>query len=610
MNTKKQILIIILFLLMSFYGTFILLETMINKFHEQEYTDDAISLNKQIQSTIKSKEKSTMAIVLSYVQGNEGNSFFKYRNKSEVIRKKLQDFSNELKTNTAFKNVWIQIIDANGVSLARSWSDKSGDSLLNARVDLKGLIKKPKKLSSVSVGKFTLSFKSIVPVYDNNHSLEGFVEIITQFNSIIEAFQKEHYTSVVLVDKSYKEQLKNNISHTFIDNYYVVNFKPLGKEITLVKNIGVENIIQTKEPYLVHDKYFYTKYRINDIYNKPIAYYIFIKNIDTFENKKINEFIKDVRNIIVISLIFIILMILIFYKRHYDLHLQKEYFHNIVDTASEIIVISDGKKIIDANKAFFDFFHQYSTLDDFHRDYQCVCNLFIEEDGFVSQNMQTLDCREYVFKNSNQNNKVKILYDNKVSVFHIAIKKLYKDNEAHYTIALNDITQIEEYKNKLEYLSQTDTLTNIWNRRYFNIRLKQEYAKTRRYQQNLSLIMLDIDYFKKVNDIYGHNIGDKVLVTLSKEIQILLRDFDVFCRYGGEEFMILMPKISSQEASIVAQRIRQHIENLTVEPVTSFTISLGVTELLEDDTVESFIKRVDEALYMSKNNGRNIVTSI
>ena len=120
--------------------------------------------------------------------------------------------------------------------------------------------------------------------------------------------------------------------------------------------------------------------------------------------------------------------------------------------------------------------------------------------------------------------------------------------------------------------------------------------------------MLDIDFFKKVNDTYGHDIGDKVLIQLTNKIKHLIRDSDIFCRYGGEEFIIIMPHCTAKKALEKAEYIRKIVEKLTITPLKQLTISLGVTEVKKEDTIENMIKRVDKALYYSKENGRNRVT--
>ena len=154
-------------------------------------------------------------------------------------------------------------------------------------------------------------------------------------------------------------------------------------------------------------------------------------------------------------------------------------------------------------------------------------------------------------------------------------------------------------------MTVTDTLTGIKNLRFFKKKIKEEMYSAKRYGNNLSLVMLDIDHFKSINDNYGHDIGDTVLVEYTKLISSNLRESDIFSRTGGEEFMIILPHSDIENASNIAEKLRKKIENhkLTV-PIT---MSLGVTEYIKDEDEETFIKRVDDALYKAKDEGRNRV---
>ncbi|MBD3611224.1 MAG: GGDEF domain-containing protein, partial [Hydrogenovibrio crunogenus] len=115
-----------------------------------------------------------------------------------------------------------------------------------------------------------------------------------------------------------------------------------------------------------------------------------------------------------------------------------------------------------------------------------------------------------------------------------------------------------------------------------------------------------IDHFKMINDPYGHDVGDAVLVSLAKNISSLLRSTDVFCRVGGEEFVIMMPETSLENALIISERIRSTVEGISSKDVPEkITISMGLVELNSWDNVQSFYKRADEALYKAKENGRN-----
>ena len=171
-----------------------------------------------------------------------------------------------------------------------------------------------------------------------------------------------------------------------------------------------------------------------------------------------------------------------------------------------------------------------------------------------------------------------------------------------------DITQLKEMEEELKRLSITDPLTQIYNRGKFQQALEEEIKRQRRYETDLTAIMLDIDHFKPINDTYGHDVGDKILVKLVELVKQCIRETDIFSRWGGEEFMILLPLTSLDDAARLAERIRVKVMKSYFEVVGPITCSFGVSELLPEDTDETFTKRVDNALYESKRNGRNRVT--
>ncbi|WP_353930312.1 diguanylate cyclase [Okeanomitos corallinicola TIOX110] len=164
---------------------------------------------------------------------------------------------------------------------------------------------------------------------------------------------------------------------------------------------------------------------------------------------------------------------------------------------------------------------------------------------------------------------------------------------------------------QLEKLANTDTLTGIWNRRYLLIVAEQEIKRSQRYNFSFSVLLIDIDKFKKINDTYGHNVGDEVIIFMTQIVINNLRKPDCFGRFGGEEFVVLLPETDTDEALIVAERIRTSIQNqsITVEDKqVSITISIGVSGYhLGDKTIDTMIQRADQALYQAKNQGRNRV---
>ena len=188
--------------------------------------------------------------------------------------------------------------------------------------------------------------------------------------------------------------------------------------------------------------------------------------------------------------------------------------------------------------------------------------------------------------------------------------KKYHDRLEH---TVNELQmEMEERKlaiEELEQLAITDPLTSLFNRRKFNELLDYEVERNQRYHTGLSLIMCDIDHFKQINDKFGHVAGDTALKTFSEKVTENIRDVDIFARWGGEEFMILMPNADINSARSVAEKLRKTIEDTNIQTVSSLTASFGVTHCNDNDTTISFIERVDEALYKAKQLGRNTVVT-
>jgi diguanylate cyclase (GGDEF)-like protein len=156
--------------------------------------------------------------------------------------------------------------------------------------------------------------------------------------------------------------------------------------------------------------------------------------------------------------------------------------------------------------------------------------------------------------------------------------------------------------------SYFDALTGLGNRRQLEQALKIEMARAGREHRRLSMIMCDLDHFKAINDHYGHDAGDAVLKLFSGVVSLCIRPFDLAARFGGEEFVILMPGARSNEAVEAAERIRSAIEKEEVVPQRiKVTASFGVAELSSEDTPESFLKKADNMLYKAKETGRNRV---
>lgn len=167
--------------------------------------------------------------------------------------------------------------------------------------------------------------------------------------------------------------------------------------------------------------------------------------------------------------------------------------------------------------------------------------------------------------------------------------------------------QLAQANRELEVLSVTDKLTALFNRVKLDRVLTAELARAHRYGSALSVVMLDIDHFKVVNDPFGHNIGDDVLVDIADTLRVSVRNSDTVGRWGGEEFLVILPSTDLDQAGAVAEKVRGRVADLKLPTVGQVTVSLGVAEYQAGDTEQQLVARADIALYAAKEGGRNRV---
>jgi diguanylate cyclase (GGDEF)-like protein/hemerythrin-like metal-binding protein len=170
--------------------------------------------------------------------------------------------------------------------------------------------------------------------------------------------------------------------------------------------------------------------------------------------------------------------------------------------------------------------------------------------------------------------------------------------------------QVERKNAALRELASTDELTGLSNRHLFSVRIRDEVERSRRYHTPLSLIMFDLDHFKRVNDTWGHHSGDRVLVETAHLTRKLIREPDNIFRWGGEEFVIVTPHTGLEGGEVLAEKLRVAISTIEFPEIGRITASFGVTDWREGETQDEWFKRVDRALYRAKNAGRNRVVAV
>lgn len=196
-----------------------------------------------------------------------------------------------------------------------------------------------------------------------------------------------------------------------------------------------------------------------------------------------------------------------------------------------------------------------------------------------------------------------------------ALSTWSSDEKYYYGAIIHDITETKQLEKQLEAMASTDGLTGLYNRAIFDARIREELSRAQRYQQPISLMFLDIDHFKQVNDSYGHVAGDACLIAFAELLHNMTRKVDVVARYGGEEFVIILPHTNSANALTFAERLRKAVESdntIHNDVAIPWTVSIGLSSLEHDWNlaVEAWLERADSALYQAKESGRNqMITS-
>jgi diguanylate cyclase (GGDEF)-like protein len=284
---------------------------------------------------------------------------------------------------------------------------------------------------------------------------------------------------------------------------------------------------------------------------------------------------------------------------------------SFLNLQTNIMVVATINKTLYLNRVGLSFFGCRNT-QEFQKKFNNINNLFIEEDGCLNKYSSGKNWLESIYKSKNKREKIKLktpIDNNMEYYFYIQVSKIGRDR---YILSLTDITRLERDKDMIRQLADYDTLTNIYSRVKFNEIFPLYINRALSYNERLSIILFDIDHFKSINDNYGHNVGDRVLIELASVVKSILKDMDirkstVFSRWGGEEFVILVQFKTVEETAKVANIIRKGIYNYSFNIVKKVTCSFGVTQFKPDDKEVDIFHRVDKALYEAKERGRNRV---
>ncbi len=296
-------------------------------------------------------------------------------------------------------------------------------------------------------------------------------------------------------------------------------------------------------------------------------------------------------------------------KAEEELYKQKVYFQSILDSQENMIMVTDKSEIIEANHSLLIYFG-YKSLDDLRQAHSDIIELALDVPDYIKET-EGIHWIDAVLKDPESSRLISFRSEwrKETKVFSVNISLLSLEREV-YVVTFSDVTLLEKRSKTFEEKASLDALTGIFNKDKFNELLESNIEMAKRYDNDLSLIFFDIDHFKKVNDTYGHQTGDYVLQEVVNIISRSMRKSDIFARWGGEEFVVLLPQINIENAIKVADKFRKKIMDFDFRDVKQLTCSFGVTMLGKTDGIDKFVKRADRGLYKAKESGRNRVVGV
>ncbi len=289
-----------------------------------------------------------------------------------------------------------------------------------------------------------------------------------------------------------------------------------------------------------------------------------------------------------------------------DITTHEERMQNLkkfIDTQDNIVILSDGIEISFVNQKFLDFF-KYETLESFKEDHKCLCEFFLKNDRFfhlgkLSEDENWID----VIESLPYSKRIVSLKGNTVE--HIFAVSVNTFDEKLKIVSFSDISQTMDDYMQLEEKSLHDHLTNAYNREYFEQNFQVIPHRYLNSSERLGVAILDIDHFKLVNDTFGHDVGDNVLIEFVDLIQQNIRKDDILIRWGGEEFLLVLPIKTEEDLFKILEQLRETIAEHHFRVVGSKTCSIGATLYQENESIKATVNRADQGLYKAKATGRN-----
>jgi diguanylate cyclase len=495
----------------------------------------------------------------------------------------------------------MQFHNADGTSLLRLHQPEVyKDRIADYRPMVAYVHKTQQKVEGFEEGRQGLAYRILIPAFDQGVYI-GAVEFGIAAPYITNKIGRfTGYDAFFFVNKVAVGRLDRIRSSVETENYFGIDI-PLRYRPLIQKYADLHSIFENDIVTLSNQTYEVNVLNVNDYNANPIGAIIFIQSTEDFK--------AHVRHMLIASGIIVLVLIAVIgflVDRIYTYVLQKmsfeeRYSQMILDSVPSPVIVTDGEYLVGANSSFLGYLN-YANVESFKHDHDCVCEYF--EEGDTDEYLMPMhdDQRwtEYMLAHPLKTHKAKITVDGITTVFEVKISSMKLNEIRRYVVIFNDISSMHTQ-------TMTDPLTQIPNRLHFTMVYQHAISLADREKEPLGVIFFDIDHFKRVNDHFGHLVGDAVLKQIAAIVRKRIRQSDMVARWGGEEFVLLLPKTDLDEAAKVAEMLRKAIDGTSFEVVGNVTCSFGVAQLEEDENGEHLLNRADTLLYEAKENGRNRV---
>lgn len=601
MNSLRNNLILALSITVILVAVLVTSYNMINDAKENErnladiYTQVSRTYDQALQETVVFAEAKTYGFMRT------PGVIEAYRKKDHdklVILLKTQ-WETMQKENPSL--IVLQLHNADGTSLLRVHQPLVfGDPIAKQRPMVAFAHRTQQIVSGFEEGRRGLAYRILIPVYDDGNYL-GAVEFgIASF----------YFTEKI-------RNFTGNDAFFFIDQKILGQFGRIEHNNRIGDFIGVD--LSGSESQIIHEYAKMNQRLVNDtVVVEGKAYLVNVLKLKNFQDRSIGAilFVRPTVDFeahqqhmmyataLIITLLIGLIVVGVTWVSSIiskKMGFLEHYSQTILDAVPAPVIVTDGVNLTAANSFFLDFFN-YKSIDAFRKEHRCVCDFFSEgdTDEYLLPMVDDKRWTDYVLEHPLKNHKAKIIQDGKTTVFEVKISVMDIAEDIRYVVIFNDISTLQKQ-------TLSDPLTGAANRLHFNMVFDYSINVVHRTEKPLSLIILDIDHFKAINDRYGHMVGDKVLKQLVRLISLRIRKSDVLARWGGEEFIILLPATDLNEAVNLAEAIRRNIEISKFDEVPRVTCSFGVAQLQLSESGDDFLVRADTNLYAAKTNGRNIV---